>query len=67
MSAFASKREARESILTVRLTAEQDATLIAAAAAMGIDSKAELVRQAIDAFLAGNAKAQKAARKAAQK
>ena len=67
MSAFASKREARESILTVRLTAEQDATLIAAAAAMGIESKAELVRRAIDAYLASNAKAQKAARKVAQK
>lgn len=67
MSAFASKREARESILTVRLTAEQDRLLAEMAEALELRGKAELVRQAIDAFIASNRKAQAAARKAAQK
>lgn len=48
---FATKKTARESVLSVRLTAEQDAILAAAAAARGV-GKAELVRVAIDQYLA---------------
>jgi hypothetical protein len=67
MSAFSTEKRARDSILTVRLTAEQDAMLAEAAEALGLSGKAELVRQAIDAFLTSNKKAAAAARKAAQK
>ena len=67
MSAFSTEKRARDSILTVRLTAEQDALLVEMAGALGLSGKAELVRQAIDAFLASNKKAAAAARKAVQK
>jgi predicted DNA-binding protein len=49
--AFSSKPAARGSILSVRLTAEQDARLAALAASMGISGKAELVRKALDYYM----------------
>lgn len=67
MSAFSTKPTPRDSILTVRLTAEQDRLLAEMADALGMRGKADFVRQAIDAFIASNKRAQTAARKAAQK